>query len=331
MTVTFKNLIRRRRVFAAAAISIALFAFTPAATLAADWPDGDLRLIVPYAPGGTTDNIARALVPALEKALDTSIVIENVSGAGGTIGVKQLTESEGDGQIFGLLPTATVAIAPTMRKVGYDPLTDLVPVASVVESIGALAVRKDFPAQTLDELIAYARENPGEMTFGSAGIGSITHLYVEIFAREAGIEVNHVPFNGSSEAINNLVGGHIDGQMDPVVLRQAQAGSVKPIAILNNQRWDGLPDVPTLTESGFDGLRGVSSWWGIFAPAGTPQEAIEGMAQGVAEALQDQETLSRFADLGVMPIPMPQGAFAEMTLRNVEQYKPVLKELELAN
>ncbi|MCC6008454.1 MAG: tripartite tricarboxylate transporter substrate binding protein [Rhodobacteraceae bacterium] len=309
---------------AAAAMAVAI----PGQALA-DWPSGTLRVIVPYAPGGTSDNIPRAVVPALERILGTSIVIENISGGGGTIGTTRIAGARPDGATFGFVPTATLAIAPHMRDVAYDPLGDIQPVAKVAESYGAMAVRNDFPPQSLEDIIAYARENPGGVTFGSAGIGSITHLYVEIFADAAGIEVTHVPFQGSAEAMNNVMGGHIDGQFDAVVLRQAQAGAVRPVAILNEVRWQGLPDVPTMKELGFDGFDGIASWFGFIAPAGVPEEAVQGFSDAVAEALQDPEVLERLAALGVIPTYLDADAFGSQIQSNHATYGALLGNLGL--
>lgn len=327
MTRIFNAGWTRRSILAgAAAIASAL---TMPGQARADWPEGNLRMIVPYAPGGTSDNITRAVTPAIEAILGRSITIENIGGGGGVIGVTQLAKAEPDGLTFGFVPTATLVIAPLMRKLNYDPLTDIQPVAKVAESYGALAMRKDFPADTLDELVAYAKEHPGEVTFGSAGIGSITHLYVEIFAASAGVEVNHVPFKGSSEAMNNVLGGHIDGQFDAVVLRQAQAGAVKPIVILNDERWDGLPDVPTLNELGFKGFEDIASWFGFIAPAGVPDVAVQQFSAAVDQALKDPQVIERLAALGVMPKYLPADKFSTLVQSNYQQYGDLLKPLGL--
>lgn len=318
---------RRRTLLAAAVAGMAL---ALPAVAQANWPDGPLRIIVPFDPGGTSDNIPRAMLPALERILGTSVTIENISGGGGTIGVTRVANTRPDGRTFGFTPTAPLAIAPHMRALTYDPLADIQPVAKVAESFGAMAVRTDFPPQSLEEIIAFGRENPGAITFGSAGVGSITHLYVEIFANAAGIEVTHVPFQGSAEAMNNVMGGHIDGQFDAVVLRQAQAGAVRPVAMLNQVRWDGLPDVPTMSELGFDGFDGIASWFGFIAPAGMPAEAVEGMSAAVAEALEDPEVRERLAGLGVIPTYLNAADFQAQIQSNNAGFGELLGGLGLA-
>lgn len=312
------------------ACAVAAMTLLSANEARAEWPDGGLHVIVPYAPGGTSDNITRAIAPALERILDTTITIENIGGAGGVIGLTRLATMKPDGKTFGFVPTATLVIAPLMRDVNYDPLKSFVPVAKTAEAYGALAVRNDFPADTLDEVIAWAKEHPGEMTFGSAGIGGVTHLYVEAFASAAGIEVNHVPFKGSSEALNNVLGGHVDAQFDPVVLRQAQAGGVKPIAILNDDRWEGLPDVPTMKELNFEGLRDTASWFGFIAPAGISEEAQNGFSDAVAEALKDPEVLERFEALGGLPRYLAPTEFGQLIVSNLATYDEMLTSLGLA-
>ncbi|WP_158964476.1 Bug family tripartite tricarboxylate transporter substrate binding protein [Chachezhania sediminis] len=329
MTHVFTKNWTRRGLLAAAA-TLALTLGLPD-TARAEWPAGGLRVIVPYGPGGTSDNITRAVTPKIEEILGRNITIENIGGGGGVIGVTQLAKSKPDGLTFAMVPTATLVIAPQMRKLNYDPLTDIQPVAKIAESYGALAMRKDFPADNLSELIAYAKEHPGDITFGSAGIGSITHLYVEIFANAAGIEVNHVPFKGSSEAMNNVLGGHVDGQFDAVVLRQAQAGAVKPIAILNDERWEGLPDVPTLNDLDFKGFENVSSWFGFIAPEGTPDEAVQAFSDATRQALEDPEVKRHLKELGVIPKYLPSDQFAELIRSNYDQYKTILEPLGLTH
>ncbi len=295
---------------------------------AAEWPDGSVRVIVPYAPGGTSDNTMRAVQPALEEILGTEVTIENISGGGGTIGIARAADQRADGNNFGFVPTATLTIAPHMNTVAYDPIDGFEPVGRMAESYGALAVRKDFPADTVEEFIAYARANPGEVTVGSAGIGTITHLYSEIFADVTDVDLTHVPFKGSGEAMNNLLGGHVDALFDPVVLRQAQADTVKPLAILNQERWEGLPEIPTMQEAGVEGFD-VASWFGIVAPAGTPDAAVEGMAQALDEALQDPAVQERFADLGLMPVFLPTDDFAELIAADHENYGSILARVGL--
>jgi len=314
---------------AVAVCATAVLTLFGASQAQAEWPESGLRIIVPYAPGGTSDNVTRAVTPALERILDTSITIENIGGGGGVIGVTRLAGEKPDGRTFGFVPTATLVIAPLMRNVQYDPVADIAPVAKVAESYGALAVRNDFPADTLEGVIGWAKDNPGEMTFGSAGIGSITHLYVEVFANAAGVKVNHVPFKGSSEALNNVLGGHVDGQFDAVVLRQAQAGAVKPIAILNDDRWEGLPDVPTMSELGFDAFNSTSSWFGFIAPAGISEEAQDGFSAAVDEALKDPEVLARLEALGVLPRYLGHAEFGQLIDTNLTDYQALLEPLGL--
>lgn len=266
----------------------------------ADWPNGDLRFMVPYNPGGTSDNVARAVVPALEEILDVSITVENIGGAGGTIGITRLASAPADGSVFGFTPNATLTIAPNMRQVAYNPLTDIQAVAKVSVAIGSLALRKDFPADTMEEFVAYMKEHPGEVTFGSAGVGATTHLYVELLKDMTDTQAIHVPFKGSNEAVNSLIGGHVDALFDySPLLAQGQADAVKTIAILKDDRWDGLPDVPTLSEAGYGDLQSII-WYGVVAPAGIPQEAIDGMQNAISEALQRQDVLDRFETLGLV-------------------------------
>lgn len=310
------------------ALTVGLLAM-PTPTLA-EWPQGQLRIIVPYAPGGTSDNIVRAIEPGLEASLKQEVVIENVSGGGGTIGVTRAANRPANGANFGFVPTATLTIAPHMNAVAYDPAKSFEPVGRIAESYGALAVRKGFPADTLQEFIDYAKKNPGKVTVGSAGIGTITHLYSEVFADATGVELTHIPFQGSGEAMNNLLGGHIDALFDPVVLRQAKAGTIKPLAILNNDRWEGLPEIPTMAEAGVKGFN-VASWFGIVAPAGTSKEAVDGMSRAIEKALQDPGVKSRLKDLGVLPVYLGRDRFGELIQSDFKNYGTILEKVGLAN
>ncbi|MWD29356.1 hypothetical protein E0K89_017910 [Aquicoccus sp. SCR17] len=328
MTIFTKTQWTRRALFAASAVLVAGFGAVGEAR--ANWPEGNLRVIVPYGPGGSSDNVTRAITPALEEILDTNITVENIGGGGGVIGVTRLANSKPDGATFGVVPTATLAIAPHMRQLNYDPIEDIQAVAKVAEGYFALAMRPDFPADTLQGVIDYAKENPGQLTLGSAGVGGITHLVVEVFAKEADIEVQHVPFKGSNEAMNNVMGGHVDGQFDAVMLRQAQSGAVKPIVMLNDQRWDGLPDTPTAKEEGFDGFGTLASWWGVIAPAGTPQEAVDAMSAAVEEALQRPDVQKRLESLGLYGTYLDAGAFGDQIAENYQTYGEILEPLGLS-
>lgn len=296
----------------------------------AEWPTGDLRVMVPYNPGGTTDNAARAIVPALEEILGVSITVENIGGAGGTIGMTRLAAAPADGSVFGITPNATLTIAPNMRPVSYDPLEDIQAVAKMNVAIGSLALRPNFPVDTMEEFVAYMNEHPGEVTFGSAGVGSTTHLYIELLKDMTGSQAIHVPFKGSNEAVNSLVGGHIDAAFDySPLLAQGQAGAVKTMAVLKEERWGGLPDVPTLAEAGFADLQSII-WYGVVAPAGMSQEALDGMQAAVEEAVQRQDVLERFEKLGLVADYRDAETFGQELRDNHAFFAETLKRLNLA-
>lgn len=313
------------------AITVGLLA---AGTLAvsdarAEWPTGDLRFMVPYNPGGTSDNVTRAVVPALEEILGVSITVENIGGAGGTIGMARLATSPADGTVFAFSPNATMTIAPNMRPVSYDPLKDIQAVAKVAVAIGSLALRKDFPAENMEEFVAYMKEHPNEVTFGSAGVGSTTHLYIELLKDMTGTEATHVPFKGSNEAVNSLLGGHVDAAFDySPLLAQGQAGSVKTIAILKEDRWDGLPEVPTLAEAGYADLQSII-WYGVLAPKGIPEEAIDGMQDAISEALKREDVLERFEKLGLVADYEDAEAFGAALSKDHAFFADTLKRLNL--
>ena len=309
--------------------AVAVTAAVGAEQAHAEWPEGNLRLIVPYTPGGTSDNAARAIIPALEDILDVSITVENIGGAGGTIGMNRLALAKADGSIFGFTPNATLTIAPNMHAVAYDPLQDIQAVAKAAVAIGSLAVRPDFSADTMEGLVTYMKEHPGEVSFGSAGVGSTTHLYVELLKDATGTDATHIPFKGSNEAVNSLLGGHIDALFDySPLLSQGQAGAVKTLAVLKDDRWDGLPDIPTIAEAGYGDLQSII-WYGFVAPAGIPDEALDGMQKAVAEAVQREDTLERFATLGLVADFADPDDFGEQLRRDHDFFAKTLERLNL--
>lgn len=281
------------------ALALALALGAAAARAEEAFPTRPIRIVVPFAPGGTNDNVSRIVGQKLTEILGQPVVIDNRPGAGGAIAAEMVAKSAPDGYTLLSTTTGILAINPHLLKVPYDPLKDFTPVAMVATSFGALAVNKDLPVTNLQELIAYAKANPGKLNYGSAGNGTITHLYGEIFKQAAGIDIVHVPYRGSALAMNDLIAGQIQMQFDTVILPQIQAGALRGIAMIRD-RWEGLPDLPTLKEQGFEAETGLS-WFGYIAPAGLPGPVAEKLAGALAAALKNEELLARFKALGVAP------------------------------
>ena len=285
------------------------------------WPSQPIKLVVPYPAGGNADAIGRLVANRTGAALGPGMVVENRAGAGGTIGAQAVARAPGDGATFLLAPVAIVAITPHLRRVPYDPETDLVPVAMLSSSYGLMAARKDFPANNVQEFIALAKQQPGKFTFGSAGAATATHITGEIVHLKAGVKLLHVPYKGSADALTDLLGGRIDLMYDPVALAQAKAGNVKLLGVTSNVRHPDLPNVPTLKEMGIEVPGG--SWFGLFAPRGTPAAVVNRLAAEVEKALAGAEVRDAVLKFSQYPDFKGPQAFA----RQVAEDRAFFKEL----
>jgi tripartite-type tricarboxylate transporter receptor subunit TctC len=259
------------------------------------WPTRPVKLVVPYPPGGNADTISRLVAERLTPVLGQPVVVDNRAGAGATIGAQAVAQAPGDGYTLLMAPTAVMAITPLLRTVPYDPAS-FVPVAMVSGSYGIVTARKDLPSKTMTEFIAAAKAAPGKFTYGSAGLATITHLSGEIIQQQTGIKLLHVPYKGSIEAMNDLVGGRIDVMVDSVALPQIKAGNLRALAVTTAHRHPELPDVPTFTELGI-GLEN-RSWFGVFAPKGTPADIVARVSAGLERVLKAPDmpaTLLKFS------------------------------------
>jgi tripartite-type tricarboxylate transporter receptor subunit TctC len=277
--------VTRRRLLAAGTAMPALAALGAAPFAHAQsggWPARPLKLIVPYPPGGNADAIGRWAAERLSAGLGQNVVVENRAGAGATIGAQAAARSPADGYTLLLAPTAVMAITQHLRKLPYET-DDFAPVAMLSNSYGLVAARRDLPAATFTEFVPLAKAAPGKYTFGSVGPGTATHLSGEIAALRAGIRLMHVPYKGSAESLTDLMAGRIDLIFDPVALQQVKAGTVKALAATSAVRHPELPDVPTLKEQGIE--MPDAGWFGVFAPKGTPADAIARIAAELERAL----------------------------------------------
>ncbi len=265
----------------------------------AAWPVQPIKVIVPYPAGGNADAIARLISSKVAASLGQSLVIENKAGAGGTIGAQQAARSPGDGYTFLMTPNAVVNLTPLLRKVPYDPLEDLLPVAMMSSSYGLVAARKDLPANTMAEFIALAKKDPGKLNFGSVGAGTATHINGEIVLLKTGIQLTHVPYKGSAESLADLLGGRIDVIYDPVALAQIKSGNLKALAVTSPERHPELPAVPTLREQKLDIPGGT--WFGVFAPRGTPPAIIARMDAEVGKAVNAPDARALMAQFSQYP------------------------------
>jgi tripartite-type tricarboxylate transporter receptor subunit TctC len=293
------------RVLAAAAAIALLLA--PLAASAQDWPTRPVTMVVPYAAGGPIDTLARILAARLSEILGQQVVIENIPGAGGMTGSSRVAKAAPDGYTVLLSGSAVLAINQSLyKKPLYNAVTDFEHVALFSDSARVVIARKDLPANTLPEFVAYAKANQAKMQYGSAGAGSGMHVCAVLLDAAMGTRITHVPYRGSAPAMQDLIGGRIDFVAEQIstALPQIQGGSVKAIATLGLERAPGLEHLPTAQEQGLTGLD-CGSWASLSFPKGTPDEIVRHLAKAVNEAVETPAVRERFKSIGVT-IPPPE-------------------------
>jgi len=311
----------------AALFATILLAALPAAAAEDDYPNHTVRIVVPFAPGGSTDVVARILADKLQGELKQSFVVENRAGAGGNIGADVVAKSNPDGYTLLMGTTGVLAINNYLYKdMPFDPQRDFAHVSYTSLITNILVVNPNVPAKNVAELIALAKAKPGELTFASSGAGSSTHLSAELFKSMAGVDIVHVPYKGSSQAITDLMAGHVTMLVDnaPSSLPYVQQGKLRALAVTSLKRMPGLPDVPTLDEAGVKGYESLS-WSGIVAPAATPKPVIAKLNAAIERVLAMPDVRKKFADLGVDPVGGPPEAFARHIRAESEKLGRVVK------
>ena len=270
---------------------------------AEDYPSKSIRLIVPFAAGGAVGAVARVLSTPLSQSLGQSIVIDNRGGAGGIIGMDAVAKAPPDGYTLLLVHSGLTYMPGLYRKLPFDPVSDFDGVIPAVSGTYVLAVTNDAPFKTAAELIAYAKANPGRLSYGSAGIGSTLHLAAEFFKRAAGIDIIHVPYKGAAQATTDLVGGQLQMMFGPAVaiMPLAQAGKVRALAVTSPKRSALVPELPTMIESGVPGFE-VTGWYGLAAPAGTSKDIIGKLNAVTNGALTSPELVEQFRLQGYEPL-----------------------------
>jgi len=265
----------------------------------AEWPEKPITMIVPYNPAGTTDLLAREAADALSKALGQPVVVENKPGAGGVLGTSLAAQAKNDGYTVLYGNNATQIVQPVTNSAAkYDPLKDFTSIASTSDTATFFGVLKSRNINTLEEFVAYAKDHPG-MKYGTAGVGSIGQFTVEMFAIAAGVKFRHIPYDGSNPAFAAMMSGETDFMMDPVVYGQGDPEKINILAVMSDQRYPGLPDVPTARERGYDAA--ITGWFGLLAPAGIPDEARRKMSDALKVMTADPAYQERVKKLGLVP------------------------------
>jgi tripartite-type tricarboxylate transporter receptor subunit TctC len=310
----------------------ALFATLFALPLAAqDWPNRPVKVIVPFPPGGGTDTVARPLAAKLSQVLGQQFVIDNRGGAGGTIGAAMAAKSAPDGYTVLLYSVHGAVAQSAFKTMQYDIERDLVPVTTVAIFPDVLVASSRVPAKTLPELIAYAKASAKGMDCGSAGNGTSRHLSCEMFASQAGIKATHVPYKGTGPATTALLAGEIDYIFEALgsAAAQIRAGKVKAIAVTSAKRSPSFPEIPTAIEQGMPQFE-VTSWYGLWVPAGTPQEVIRKLQAGVAKAFEDPDLRETWFKLGAEPGGAPSEEFRTLVSRDVAKWRKVVTDAKIS-
>ncbi len=294
----------------------------------ASYPTRPITFMVPFPPGGSTNIVVRSVSDKLGEFIGQQIVVDNRSGAGGTVGTKSLSKDNPDGYNIGLGYSGTLGIGPNLySNVGYDPRKDFAPIGRIAIAPNTLVVHPSFPAKTLPEFIAYAKANPGKVNYGSAGIGTVSHVAGVYFANSAGIELVHVPYKGTGPALSDLIGGHIPAAFAPIpaTYENAKSGTMRMLAVTSLKRSTLAPEIPTVAEQGLPGYEAILRY-GVVAPAGVPRPIIEKLNIALNKALATDDVRKRLALEGAEPLPSTPEEYAADLDKEERLWAKVVKE-----
>ena len=296
-------------------------------SFAQPYPAKPIRLIIPFPPGGATDIIGRTLAQKLSTQLGQTVVVDNKPGAGGTLGSNEAAKAAPDGYTLLLATTSTHSIAPTLYKtIPYSVEKDFAPISEVATATNVLIVTPNLPATSVKELVALAKAKPGSLNFASSGNGTVVHLQGELFKQLSGTEIAHVPYKGTALATPDLMSGQTHMMFDSLVsaLANVRAGKIKALAVTSKERTPLLPNVPTVIESGLPGYE-VNTYFGLFAPPGTPREIIQRLQREAAAAVQSAEVKERFASQGAEPVGGTPEALSALIRSETTKWKRVIE------
>jgi len=298
----------------------------------AAYPEKSIRLVVPFATGGTSEIIARSVAASLTNSLGQSVYVDNKPGGAGNIAMEEIKRANPDGYTLMLGHVGTLAVNPALfgKKLPYDPNKDFAPVTLVAKVPNVIAVSEKSPYKTLADLVTDAKKNPGKINYGSAGNGSAGHLAMEYFSSEAGIDLVHVPYKGSGPMLTDLIGGQIQATFNglPSLMGQIKGGALRPLAVGSADRSKVVPNVPTLSELGYKGFE-TSQWYGIIVPAGTPQPIIDRLQKEIAKALQSKEESKRMLDDGAILIGDTPAQFSAFIKTEQNRWAKVIEKAKI--
>jgi tripartite-type tricarboxylate transporter receptor subunit TctC len=314
-------------IFAAAVLAAGTAAAQGNTAAPATYPVKPIRLVVPFTPGGSTDILARAIGLELTKAWGQPVVIDNVPGAGGSLGADKVAKAPADGYTLLMGHIGTLAVNPSLYPaLPYDPVRSFAPVAWVARVPNVLVVNPQVAARSVKELVALAKSRPGQLNYGSGGNGSAANLATEYFKLQTGSSLLHIPYRGTAPAINDLIGGQIQVLFTgaPAVLSQIRNGQLRALAVSSPQRLPALPDLPTVAEAGYRDFE-ADQWYGVVAPAGTPREIVARLNAQINLALNAPELKARLVSEGAVATPTTPEAFGKHIASEIARWKPVIQ------
>jgi len=323
----------KTKITAALIAALAIVTTTASGTKAqSGYPDRPVHMVLGYPPAGPVDIIARIVADRLSQIWNQPVIVENVSGAGGNIGGDRVAKAAPDGYTILMATNAQVAINPSLyAKMTYDPAKDLVPISQAVYSPNILVVPNDVPAKSVNELVAFARANPGKLSFASAGVGTTQHLAGELFKAMAKIDIQHVPYRGAGPMITDLLGGRITMAFIAIApaIPLVREGKLRALAVTSAKRFGASPDLPTMIEAGYPGFESILSI-GLMAPKGTPPAIVEKIHQDTVKALAPPEVRKRLSDIGMEVIGNSPAEFAAAIKAETPQWAKVIKDAGIA-
>ena len=308
---------------------LALLLAGTAATARADYPERAITMIVPFAAGGPTDTVGRLVAEAMTRELGQQVIVENVGGAGGTLGAARVAKAEPDGYTLLMYHIGQATSASLYRKLSYDPINDFAPIGRVTDVPMTVIGRSTLEPGSATDLIGLIREKKDELTLANAGPGSSSHLCGMLLMSALGVPMTTVPYKGTAPAMTDLLGGQVDLVCDQTTntAGQIRSGKVKAYAVTTKERVAALPDLPTLDEAGLPGFE-MSVWHGLWAPKGTPEPVLAKLVPALAAALKDEKVIERMADLGTVPVPPEQvtpAALQAQTESEAEKWRPIIQ------
>jgi len=305
---------------------ITLLILSPVTAFADMWPSRPVKILVPYAAGGNSDGMARIAAQHLAEAFGQPFIVENRVGANGSVAGEAVARSPADGYTLLWAATPSIAIAPALGRLSYDPISDLAPISVVGINGFVLLVNKDVPAKTLAEFVAYVRARPKTLSYAEGSAGSITHLGMALFLKRAGLEMQNVSYRGNAPALNDVIAGHLPAMFSNIsdAVPHAESGAIRLLAVSTNSRAPQLPNVPTFAESGFAGFN-LMTWNGLMAPSGTPRNILDRIAHDIRKAAEDPIFVRRLDGYGAAPLGNTPEHFRTMIASDTKLWAEAVK------